>query len=239
MKIYKNISKNLLVRTGAICLVVSVLSSCLKNHNSYYNPPAALVTFIQASPDQPALDFYLDNDRVNSRPVNYGNTIDYFNAYTGKRTANFYSTGTKNKIFSDTVHFNPNLAYSLFLANKASSPELVLLKDSISRPASGNANIRFINLSPDAPAVDLAVKGKPAIVSNKAYKGYSSFLPIKGDTTYTFEVHKSGSNTVLASITNIKLNNGFVYTIWFHGLAAPVSKSDSLTTSILTNAYYH
>jgi len=102
-------------------------------------PPVALVSFTQASPDQPAINFYLNANRVNGYPLSYGGNLDYFQAFAGKRTANFYNAGTSNTILSDTVTFNQNAIYSLFLAGNAAQPELVVLKDTLSRPAAGKA----------------------------------------------------------------------------------------------------
>ena len=155
-----------------------------------------MVTFIQASPNEPQLDFYLNSNKINLDPINYGDHFDYFRAYAGSRTANFYSTGSMNKILSSTIQLNQNTNYSLFLANKATQPEIVLLTDTINQPASGNASIRFVNLSPDAPAADLAIQSGSVLVSNKSYKGYSPFIPIQGDKNYIFQVRQAGTNTV-------------------------------------------
>ncbi|MDF2431365.1 MAG: hypothetical protein JWP44_996 [Mucilaginibacter sp.] len=231
--------KNLLKGVSAVFFTAISFSSCLKENKSATVPPVAMVTFVQASPDEPVIDFYLDNNKIPAGPISYGNNIDYFQAYIGKRTAYFYNTGTTTKIFSDTVTFNQNFAYSLFLANKPSSPELVVLNDSISKPDAGHASIRFINLSPDAPSVDLVAKAGSVMVANKSYKGHSSFLPIAGDKNYTLEVHRAGTNTVLATLPGLKLNSGFVYTVWFHGLATPANANDGLAVDILTNAYYY
>jgi hypothetical protein len=239
MKTYKNFTKRWIAELVAVCLLSVLFSSCLKSHNDYYVPPVAYVSFIQASPGEPALDFYLNANKVNLAPLLYGNEIDYFRAYTGTRTVNFYNQGSMSKIISDTIHLNPDVAYSLFLANTAAHPEIVLLTDSISKPASGKASIRFVNVSPDAPAVDLAVKDSTAIVSNKAFKGYSSFLPIQGNNSYTFEVRQQGTATVLATLANVTLNSGLVYTIWFHGLAGSAGTTDKLSADIITNAYYY
>jgi len=238
MKFFKHISKNLFTKIGGLCFISIALSSCLKDNNTYYNPPNALVTVIDAAPDQPSVDFYLDGNKVNQVPVIYGGGINYFKAYAGKRNAIFYSTGTTAKILADTVNLNSNYVYSLFLANKPSNVELVMLTDSISQPTGNNANIRFVNLSPDAPAVDLGVKGSAAIITNKAYKGYSSFLPILGNTNYTFEVRQAGTNTVLATLPAQSLASGSVYTIYFYGLATPTNTGDGLTVSIMNNANY-
>jgi len=238
MKTYSDVRKKSFLRIAIVCLIPLALSSCLKNDSSYYNPPVSLVTLIQASPDEPNLDVYLDNNRVNSGIFNYGTSIDYFRAFAGKRNVNFYVTGTVNRVFSDTVNFSQDNFYSVFLANKASSPELVKLKDTLNRPANGKASVRFVNLSPDAPAVDLVVKTGPVVVANKSYKGYSSFVPVTGATTYTFEVHQAGTATVLATLPATSLQSGYIYTIWLQGLAHPTNGSDGLSVNIMTNAFY-
>ncbi|WP_259067842.1 DUF4397 domain-containing protein [Mucilaginibacter sp. X4EP1] len=238
MKFCRLISRNLFTKVGGLCLISVALSSCLKNNNTYYNPAVALVTVVQAAPDQPSVDFYLDGNIVNQTPIVYGGGITYFKAYTGKRNAIFDATGTGTKIFSDTVTFNQNYVYSLFLANKPGSLEMVKLTDSISQPTGNNANVRFINLSPDAPAVDLGVKGSTVFITNKAYKGYSSFTPILGNTTYTFEVRQAGTNNVLATLPAQNLPSGSVYTIYFYGLANPTNSGDGLTVNIMNNANY-
>jgi hypothetical protein len=242
MKIYKDTSGKRMARLYAMCLLSTLLSSCLKSSNSYYAPPVAFVSFIQASPNPTALDFYMNNNKVNVSPVNYGDDIDYFRAYAGQRTVNFYAQGSMNKLFSDTVTLNTNVVYSLFLTNASATsanPAILLLTDSISKPAIGNASIRFVNISPDAPAVDLAVKDSVAFVSNKEFKGYSLFLPMQGGKTYTFNVLQHGTSTVLASLSNIAISSGLVYTIWFHGLASSSNVNDKPSLGIITNAYYY
>ncbi|CAN5428408.1 hypothetical protein BH09BAC6_BH09BAC6_11100 [soil metagenome] len=239
MKNLKNASKRSLAGMVVVGLLSLLLSSCLKDNNTYYVPPAALVTFIQASPGQPPMDLYLDNNRVAHYPVYYTNQVDYFRAFTGKRNVNLYYTGTTNKIFSDTVTLKQDVAYSLFLANTTAHPDLVLLIDSVAKPSTGNASVRFVNLSPDAPAVDFAVKGSAPLVTNKAYKGHSSFIPVPGNVNYSFEVRQKGISTVLATLVDVNLTTGFVYTIYFHGLAAGTTSNDKLAADIVTNAFYY
>jgi hypothetical protein len=238
MKNYKDISKTLLAIIGLVGLLS--LSSCSKTDNTQYtSPPAALLTFIQASPDQPTLDFSLDNNRINYSPLAYGDHIDYFQAYTGRRNVNFYNHSSGNAILSDTIHLNQNVAYSLFLVNTTAAPQILLLTDTVSRPPAGGAGIRFINLSPDAPAVDLAITGGTVLVPNKGFKGYSSFANIGGNTTYNLEVRQAGTTTVLATLPNVALNSGFVYTIWLHGLVASTSTTDQLGIGVITNGVFY
>ncbi|WP_295673975.1 DUF4397 domain-containing protein [uncultured Mucilaginibacter sp.] len=237
-RLLKN-SKKMKWGIGALGLFSLLLSSCLKDTSNYVAPPTALVTFYQASPDEPAMNLALNTNQVNQNPLYYGDDIDYFRAYAGQRTVNLFFTNSLNTITTATVTLVANNAYSLFLANTSAHPEIVLLNDTLNRPASGNASIRLVNLSPDASAVDLKVQGGQVLVSNKAFKGYSSFLPISGQTNYTFQIMQTGTNTVLATLPNVPISNGFVYTILFHGLANTTNNGDKLAADLITNAYFY
>lgn len=239
----KNVQQNLKRRAGIIgmvCLLAVSLSSCLKNNtnDTIVQQPVALLAVLDASPDAPSLDFYLDNNKVNNVPIQYGNGLDYFKAYTGKRAATFFASGTTTKIKTDTVTFKENTFYSLFLANVASKPDYLLTVDSLKNPVAGMATIRLVNVSPDAPALDLGIKGGTLIASNRTYKTYSSFIPVSGNLSYILEVRQAGTSNVLVTIPNTKYYPGAVYTVWVHGLAAGTGTT-ALTADVQTNAYYY
>ena len=239
MKHYSNPLNRWTALLGIGCFLSLLFTSCLKSKNDYTPPPVGYVTFFQAAPDEQPIDLYFNSNKVNQAPIGYGNGIDYFQAFPGLRTVNIYSSIGHSLLFSDTARINPNIAYSLFLVhNSAQQPGLFLVTDSISKPAAGKATVRFINVSPDAPAVDLAVKDSAAFVVNKGFKGFSSFIPKNGGQTYNFEIRQHGTNTVLATLSGVTLENGLVYTIWLHGLANTSVAGDKLTAGIVTNAYY-
>jgi hypothetical protein len=224
---------------GMMCLLAVSLSSCLKNSTSV-QPPIALLSVINASPDAPALDFYLDNNKGNAYAFAFGNGLDYISAYTGKRTAKFTPAGSNTVYKSDTLTLIQNRYYSLFLANTAGHEEFLLLNDTIVKPADTKAGIRLINLSPDAPAIDLVIKDGAVVVANKSFKGFSGFVPITATAKYTFEIRQAGTTTVLATLTNITLNNGSLYTVWLQGLAAAgTPDAKKLAGKVQTNVYYY
>ncbi|RKR83441.1 uncharacterized protein DUF4397 [Mucilaginibacter gracilis] len=229
---------------GMICLLAASLSSCVKDHD-YYNSnnsvdvtPAALISVIDASPDAPSLDFYLDANKANRSPIVYNDGLDYLAAYIGKRTATFYSAGTKTVVKSDTITLNANRYYTLYLANLASKPDYLLTRDTLVQPAAGMATIRLVNVSPDAPALDLGIRSGALLASNKTYRTYSSFVSIAAGTNYTVEVRQHSNSAVLSSLINIKLNAGSVYTIWAHGLIAGTGAT-LFSADIQKNAYYY
>ncbi len=240
MKTYTNTSKRWAVILSSVCLLALSLTSCLKNNNQDYVPPAvAYVAFFQASPNQPTLDFYLDNNKVNTSPIAYGNSFSYFNAYAGARVANFYAQGsTTPKLATGNINLVQGVPYSLYLVNTPAHAETLLLTDSISAPAAGKASIRFVNVSPDAPTVDLVVHGGATLASNKIFKGHSSFTPLDGQGKYTFDIVQHGTTTVLTTLQNVTISAGYVYTISLNGLAASTNASDKPSASIFTNATY-
>ncbi|MBS1528092.1 MAG: DUF4397 domain-containing protein [Bacteroidetes bacterium] len=233
-------SKKGIAAIGVVCLLsVMLLSSCLKDNVNYAQPPipTALVSFVVAATDQPPLDLYFNNNRVNSAPLGYGSELDYFRAYTGQRTVNIYNDASSTKLFSDTINLKKDSVYSLFLVSNLQHLQTLLIPDSISAPSAGNAAVRFVDVSPDAPAADLLQNGS-VVASNKTFKGYSSFVQLKGNTSYNFVVQQHGSSTTLASLSNVQLNAGFVYTIWLHGLANTSNAVDKLSVDIIPNAFF-
>jgi len=239
MKKVRQLAKGQPGLLGIVCLIAVLLTSCLKDNNDDVTlPPAALVSVINASPGAQPVDFYLDQNKANTYSIAYGQDIDYIRAYTGKRTATFYAAGTQQKIKADTTTLQADKFYTLYLTNIPSNPEFVLLRDSITRPAAGMAAIRFVNVSPDAPAVDLAIKQGNVLAANKGYKGYSPFISVQGNNTYTLEIRQAGTATVLVTLADVKITSSSVYTVWLQGLSA-ATDATKLSAHIQTNAYYY
>jgi len=239
MKTSTKNNKSALTSMFILGLAALLLNSCSKPvANSNINTPVAGVGFVQASPDEPPLDIFFNNSKYNSLPIVYGNTFSYAPVNAGKVPIALYNDVTVKAVVADTVQLAQNVTYSLFLTNTVSSPQLFLLPDTLAKPAAGNASIRFIDLSPDAAAVDLVIKGGAKLAGNVTFKGHSTFLPVQGDMFYTLEVHAAGTSTVLATLSNFKYQTGFLYTVWFHGLASGTSSADNLAVDIITNTYF-
>ncbi|MDB5091626.1 MAG: hypothetical protein JWR09_5620 [Mucilaginibacter sp.] len=236
MKNFKTLSKKLVAGISTVCMLSFVLSSCLKGSSSNTPaPPVALLSVVQDSPGQPALDFSINGTRVNASAINYGGFLDYFQAYAGQRTFLFSKNGAGTTVLSDTATLKQNVAYTLCLVNLPTTPQFLLLTDTIAQPASGNAALRFVNLSPDATAVDFAVKDGDVFVPNKSFKGFSTFKSIIGKS-YNFEIRKAGTSTVLTTLSSVTLNSGFVYTVYLRGFAA-ATDATKLTADLITNAH--
>lgn len=225
---------------GMICLLTAtLLTSCLKDdrNNNYVQPKVALVSAINASPDAQPVDFFLEPNRANNLSIKSGESLDYINAYTGKRTITFKVGGSQQVVKTDTATFQDGKLYSVFLANVVSTPDLLIIADSVGRPNNGKAGIRFVNLSPDAQSSDLVIKGGATLATGKAYKKYSPFVTVDGNKTYTFEVHKAGTATILFTLTDVPIKNNTLNTIWVQGLSA-ATDAKKLSAHVQENVYY-
>jgi hypothetical protein len=234
MKIFKNRKS---VTTLACVLFLSAvgLASCIKDNNHYVTTPSALLMVIQASPDAPAENLFLKPNQVNQSAFNYGNFLGYFNATPGNRVVQLFNYGSSTLIAADSINLVVNTTYSLFLANTYTKPDFVLLTDTLTQPATGKATIRFVNVSAGSANVDL-LADSAKLITNEPYKGASVFTPVSGDLKYNFQVRATGSTTVLASLENVEIKNGGVYTIWYHG--STTGTNPKLSADIIANAYY-
>jgi hypothetical protein len=238
MRTFKKKSKNLLAIFSTIGLATFMLSSCVKQNNNYVAiPPVAAIAVIQASADQPPVDLLVGGVKVNNVPLAYGQTFDYVTVHSGKNALSFVNDVSQKSIVADTLQFNQNTRYSVFLVNTVNSPQVFMLTDTPAMPINGTSSVRFVNLGPDAGPVDVVVKDGATITANKPFKGFSSFTALDGNRMYTLEVHQAGTGNVLASVT-AKFNPGYIYTIWFHGLTAGTAGMDGLAVDIFTNGVF-
>ncbi|PTQ99391.1 uncharacterized protein DUF4397 [Mucilaginibacter yixingensis] len=225
---------------GLLCLLALTFAGCLKHNNDdyYATPqPAALVSVLNTAPSTGPVDFVMEPNRVNINPIQYGDGLDYFACYIGKRTFDFYAAGTQTLLKSDTLTLRNQHYYSFYLVG-TTTKEILKLDDTVKRPASGQAGIRLVNVSPDAGAVDLAIQGGAVLATNKGYKGSSAFVSVAGDKTYTIEIRKTGTTTVLATLSSANIHSDSIYTVWLQGLSASTD-DNKLKCGFQQNVYWY
>jgi hypothetical protein len=83
----------------------------------------------------------------------------------------------------------------------------------------GEARIRIVNGSADAPALDLAITGGAPLVNDLARGAVSNTRELPAGT-YQLEVRRAGSNDVLLPLPGTVLSPDFSYTIYMIGSIA-------------------
>lgn len=194
--------------------------------------PTAKVMVVHASPDAPGVDLLVDNAVVGTN-LTFPNSTGYLDVPAGTRNVKVNVTGTQTTVIGADLNIAGNSAYSAFAVNTVANIEPLVLVDNLTAPASGKAHVRFIHLSPDAPAVDITLTDGTVVFSNVAFKGSVDFTPLDAGT-YPLQVRVAGTSTVALDLGNITLDAGKIYTVFARGLLSG-SGNQALGAAIIVN----
>src|SRR5690554_3973040 len=119
-------------------IVSFLLSSCLKDSGPDTGSIVSAITVVHGSPNSPALDFVLDNQRIldpNGPEFTYGKQIPYFRAFSGSRLARIYEKNNFNSpLYGVELKLMSGNYYSLFIGGKEGSLTSLLIEDDLAKP---------------------------------------------------------------------------------------------------------
>nr|WP_199158475.1 DUF4397 domain-containing protein [Pedobacter sp. ASV2] len=223
-----------------LMLIISVSLFACKKDRKINLPPNDVMALdiIHAWPSEEKLDVFFNNSpsKFNFKDFAYTHSFGYPQALAGDKKISINKKGSTTALLSETFPFVKGKAYSLFIIGNPADVKFLLIKDEfISLPA-GKAGIRFVNLSPDAPALNLSIAGatKEIVITNKAYKEYSGFEVIDPAEKVTFNIKNHATGMVETSLVE-KIEAGKSYTIYVRGLKANPTGAFALGASILSN----
>jgi hypothetical protein len=178
----------------------------------------AKVRVVHASPDAPAVDVWVDGNRALSN-VPFFTASDYLDLPAGPHDIKVTPAGDANTAVIDAkgVTVEAGKAYTIAAVGKVAEIKPAVLADNLAAPASGKAHVRVVHASPDAPAVDIKVKGGPTLIANLAFPTDSGYSPVDAGT-YDLVVTPAGSETVALDLAGTKLEAGKIYDIFAVGL---------------------
>lgn len=138
-----------------------------------------------------------------------------------------------------TVTANRNLdlkldsSYSVFLTGSTSNYTLLTTHDDLTNPSVGKAKMRFINTSTNSGGLDVTINGTKAY-TNIAYKGVGPYIQVPAGI-YEFRANKTGSTNTLATLSNLTLADGKVYTVYAAGLVGSTTSNAAFGLNLITN----
>lgn len=221
--------------TVALFTTLGFASGCSDDDNPVAVTPNGRVMAVHASPDAPAVNLLVDGT-IAGTGLAYPNATAYLPVAAGTRNLKVNLAAAPGTTVIDapvTVAAGTN--YTVWAANFAASIEPVVTIDDLTPPAAGKAHVRFVHLSPDAPAVDVALDGGAVVFPNVSFKGFTAFTPLDAGS-YDLEVRLAGTSTVALDVPPVTLEAGRIYTVWARGSAAPSPPSgQELGAQIIVN----
>lgn len=231
----KNVNLKTIFKTFIAVLTVSVVvTACSKDR--YEPTPVAGLSVINAFAAPDSLDFYVDQTRVNRNAIKFNTKIDYLNLFPGNRALSITKRGSNRAVASERFNLSSGVGYSIFILDtlNTNTKKYLLTEDDLSAPAADKAKVRFINLSKDAPALSLIVNGKDAnLFTDKAFYEYTNFTAVDPGESVTFNI-KAGTQ-VKATVPNVKIEKGKIYTIYAKGISTATIDSLKLGAAIYTH----
>jgi hypothetical protein len=203
--------------TGIVLAAIPVLMiSCSDDDNPAAPTAKANVMVVHASPNAPAVDLLVDNAVAGSGLAFPGNTA-YLPVDAGTRNVKVNVAGTSTTVINADLPLAANTDYSVFAVDSVSKISTVVLIDNLATPAAGKAHVRFVHLSPNAPAVNITLTNGTIVFGSKAFKQATDFTPLDAGT-YDLQVRDAATNnTVVLNLPGIALTNGKIYTVFAKG----------------------
>jgi hypothetical protein len=180
---------------------------------------------LHLAPTAPAVDVYINNDRVSNTPFSPGNITPAYNAIDkGTFTIKFKASSSDSVVAEIPLATYDSLRfYTLFIYNlQANGPARAMrIEDSFSGLEQSKPYYRFFHASPNTGDVDLyfdnvkieSNRSNADNVSNDLLNKFSG----TSAGTHSLLAKLAGTDTVIAS-ANVELVQGNAYTFFLRGL---------------------
>lgn len=186
------------------------------------NSSQANIRVVHASADTPAVDVYVNGNKVKSG-VTFGQNSGYLSVTAGATAIKVCATGTTTCPIDTTNSPVTTVAgqnYTVLAVGSLSGGTLqaLLATDDLTAPASGNFKLRLIHAAPAAPTVDVYVTAPGASLTsvtpnptNFAFKSINPYISAAAGN-YQVRITGIGSKTPVIDTGSVALAAGKIYT---------------------------
>lgn len=190
-------------------------------YNSYaYRPmqPDSYIRVFHASPDAPAVDVYANGNLI-VKELAYKQFSQYIPLLAGNCNIQVYPSGQMtNPVINTNVYIPPNTVFNVAAIGNLSDISLYLIPEPTTGQNFGRPCIRFVHLSPNAPAVDIRLSQGTKLFDAVSYKDITVYACIPSNI-YTFTINLAGTGNTVLTVPNVRLDPNNYYTIYIVGEA--------------------
>jgi hypothetical protein len=185
------------------------------------------IRIFHASPNAPAVDVYANGNLI-VKDLAYKQLSQYIPVPPGNYNIKVYPSGQiTNPVINTNVTIPPNTIFNVAAIGTLPNISLYPIPEPLTAQTSGRPCVRFVHLSPNAPAVDIKLADGTRVFNNVSYKDITNYACIPAGT-YTFTVSPSGTNNVVLTVPNVKLNANNYYTIYAVGLVGKIPALEAI-----------
>jgi hypothetical protein len=193
-------------------------------------PDNSYIRVLHAVPNAPNVDVYANGNLI-VQDLAYRQFSPYLPVTPGDYNIKVYPTGKKeNPVIDTDVNIPQGTVFNVAAIGELPNISLYPIPEPTTAQNFGRPCIRFVHLSPNAPAVDITLPDGRKIFSNISYKDIADYACIPSGT-YTFQVRPSGTDDVVLTIPNVELMPDNYYTIYAVGLAGETPPLQAIVAS--------
>ncbi|HAO07120.1 MAG TPA: hypothetical protein DCQ50_09040 [Chryseobacterium sp.] len=233
--------KVLLTKTSKLFFLATMMLSlaattgCDKDDDN--TPPAkkyGKIAVLNGAFGVDSINFFIENKKVNAKLIGYSDSLNYVEILAGEPSVEIKGKDDKS-LSKKSIKTSESSNYSLLVTNSTDGKtfETIQVTDDLTAPAENKAKIRLVHLSPDVNKLNLET-GDTKVFENAAYKAATTYKEINAQKT-TFKIVDSESKATLATITDLELSKGKIYTVWLSGLKETADDKKKAQANIFVN----
>lgn len=179
--------------------------------------PVSYVRALHASPNAPAVDIYLNDTKLVDN-LSYEEFTEYLSVTPGNYTVKIYPAGnTQTLLLSENVTIPPHTISTTAVVGISPNISLVSAEEPKGPFIPGKLFLRFGNLSPNSPNLNLTLANGTVIFKNVPYKSVTDYASLNPGI-YHFQLRDSNTNNVILDAPNIRLRANRFYSIYAVGI---------------------
>lgn len=190
----------------------------MSNYNRLEKPYArSYIRFLNGIPNSKGVDIYI-NGKIISKNLMYQDFTEYLSALPGHYEIGIYNTGSTIDLLGKiTVLLEENTIYTAAITGLDNEMALELIPDKPKANGHEAACVRFINLSPDTPSVQVLINER-LIIRDLKFLEVSQYICLDPGT-YRFDVKETGSSKILITHPRVNLKRQQYYATYVVGLS--------------------
>lgn len=176
----------------------------------------AKIKIIHTSPDAPNVDIYINGKRM-IRDLPFKHVSNVLTLQQGKYHIDIYPAGNMvDSVLNKTVTVEHGKSYTWAIIDSVKKMRLLIYQNQPDVPTN-ESKVRFIHLSPNTSAIDIAVKDRDVIFPKVAYKQATEYLPLS-PMTVDLEAREGGTKHVILPMPKVHFKPNVTYSIFFVGM---------------------
>lgn len=198
------------------CAYIPANMPCMKQRGQMTRQPYSYLRLFHAVPGAPPVDVYANNSLIASG-LAYKGFTEYLQVVPATYHIQVFAAGTTGPALLDTVIEIPG--QSINTAAVIGTPSSLSIKtfyETVIQIPQGQLYLRFANLVPDGPAMDLVLSNGTELFSDVTFGMATNYTQVPAGT-YVFYVQQSATDRSLLYVPNIQLIAGRFYTIYVVG----------------------